>query len=107
MDILIKGMEMPKDCRHCLLKEKIILDGRVMEICKELSDRAVFPFAIERFDGRRNDCPLIALPEHGRCIDADRMLKEQRELSKEVRMLSAVVPTGAIENAPTILEASI
>lgn len=90
MDILIKGMEMPTD------------DILRIEICPNGQVNRIVGWAISE----KRNAIAIALTKHGRCIDADRLLKEQRELSKEVRMLSAVVPTGAIENAPTVLEAS-
>ena len=49
MSLLIRGMEMPKNCFICPFKN--------LEICDE-------------------DCPLIEVPPHGRLIDADAMLND-------------------------------
>lgn len=48
MSILIKGMEMPKNCAKCLLKASCI--HRIY------------------MGVRPSDCPLIELPPHGRLI---------------------------------------
>lgn len=47
MSVLIKGMEMPKNCHECPLL-----------------------YATSLCDGSK-DCPLILVPPHGRLIDAD------------------------------------
>ena len=48
-DILVKNIEMPKDCLSCPIKE-----------CEE---------AYELMDGRPNGCPLILVPEHNDLAD--------------------------------------
>ena len=65
MSILIKGMEMPKGCKDCLIKDFDYYDycpllHRTVEHCG---------------DERLPDCPLIEIPPHGRLIDGD-ALKE-------------------------------
>ena len=59
MSIIIKGMEMPKNCRDCGIEQEGFwcgaLDGYQNTRC----------FTNER----REDCPLVELPPHGRLID--------------------------------------
>ena len=67
MSILIKGMEMPKDCPYCSLAHwnfKNEFTG--CEIVKKY-------FSTEELyaEGRPEFCPLVPVPPHGRLIDAD------------------------------------
>ena len=54
MSILIRGMEMPKNCTGC-------------PICCGL------PYQHRDVKGRRPDCPLVELPPHGRLGDLDKL----------------------------------
>lgn len=65
MSILIKGMEMPKSCRACPLATRFF-DGE--DVCSMLGT-----YVHDR--DREDDCPLGAVPPHGRLIDADEFLK--------------------------------
>lgn len=56
MSILIRGMDMPKNCTGC-------------PICCGL------PYQHRDVKGRRPDCPLIELPPHGRLGDLDELYK--------------------------------
>ncbi len=62
MSVLIKGMEMPKNCHSCPMC--------LMRFCqagdRELSKQETRPNA-----KRPEDCPLVEIPPHGRLIDAD------------------------------------
>lgn len=49
MSVIVKGMEMPKNCTCC-------------PICCGL------PYQHRDEKGRRPDCPLVELPPHGRLI---------------------------------------
>ena len=57
MSILIKGMDMPKNCHQCFY----FASG-----CK----------CNKHNNGRPSDCPLIELPPHGRLIDADALTQQ-------------------------------
>ena len=94
-DLLIKNMEMPKCCYSdswsedgtCLFHFFSYEGGSHCSIseCKPLKTK------------RPMDCPLVALPPHGRLIDADVLpIKDEW----------AYVGTNAIWDAPTVLEAS-
>ena len=59
MSIIVKGMEIPKNCTHC---DYIGLNVAIG--CPVMSG----------VNGRATDCPLVELPEkHGKLIDADVM----------------------------------
>lgn len=69
MSILIKGMEMPKNCKEC----------KMWSICECLNDFEDFEsicYAVEDGDlVRDKNCPLIELPPHGRLGDLDELYK--------------------------------
>ena len=61
MSILIKGMEMPQNCRTC----PMLFDGHSYRWCNITGES----LGIEEADNGRNEyCPLIELPPHGRLI---------------------------------------
>ena len=69
-DILIKGMEMPKNCRTCLM----LFDGHNYRWCNITGES----LGIEETDNGRDEyCPLIELPPHGRLI-AEKTITEIR-----------------------------
>ena len=68
-DILIKNMEMPKSCLIC-----------VCDMPKGNCDLWRNQTPEEHRRERHPDCPLIEVPPHGRLIDADAFIAEQRHL---------------------------
>ena len=107
MSVLIKGMEMPKNCHSCPMC--------LMRFCqagdRELSKQETRPNA-----KRPEDCPLVELPPHGRLIDADalRLLydfsgyKPTGDMTEEEfdrLMCRLPVIRAIIDEAPTIIEA--
>jgi len=95
MSILIKGMEMPKDCQAC----NFGYDGCCL---------AMNPIQTRdwRYEDNAKHCPLIELQPHGRLIDADALKIEDGWIA-ELRGHSNVqfVYANDIINAPTIIEA--
>jgi len=79
MSILIKGMEMPKNCEECPLSlyqhSPCWKNGGVMD-----------------WENRPNWCPLISIPPHGRLIDRDAL---------------TLFGQIATRDAPTIIEAEV
>lgn len=65
MSVLIKGMEMPENCREC----RFGYDDKCF---------AEQPFH-RFFVGDTHKCPLIELPTHGRLIDADALEQEAQK----------------------------
>ena len=67
MDILIKGMEMPKYCRGCRFESSSI-HGQYCIVTKRHTRLDDNEYGIKR----HISCPLVALPEHGNLIDGDK-----------------------------------
>ena len=84
VSILIRGMEMPKNCIDCAFG----WNGW----CHRINSRAFV-----EVDMRRHDCPLVELPKHGRLIDAGAL-----EDSLPVNYPSVLF---AIHDAPTVIPA--
>lgn len=104
MSILIRGREMPENCQEC--------------VC--LNDEYFYCQAVgrqpqdENVISRRPDwCPLVAVPQHGRLIDADALMKEIQETCKRLYGtddINTASPTLSafklyIGEAPTVIEA--
>lgn len=69
-DIVIRGMEMPKDCLSCPL----MVDRYETDACALQSQDA--NEAAESWDDLKRGCPLVPLPEcHGRLV-----IKEDDEI---------------------------
>lgn len=69
-DILIRGMDMPKDCGHC----RFAVDGW----CYAYGKPNITALAN---DGITNFCPLVPLPEgHGGLVDARELLHDNEGL---------------------------
>ena len=102
MSILIKGMEMPKNCADCKLTDSEYCTCVLMAFYDD--DYYVGCYSIDRAPW----CPLIELPPHGRLIDADAFFElldggydldfdEVPETKRELLRM--------INDAPTIIEA--
>ena len=103
MSMLIKGMEMPKNCLWCPLQYFGFCQVTKTDVNSDLGRRA-------------DDCPLVELPDkHGRLVDADELWKK---MSKYTDNMGAKMPFGdddsmihrdsacfMIESADTIIEA--
>lgn len=91
MSILIKGMEMPKDCFNCRFHKSLYCT--LTDICTNTAQ----------------GCPLVALPDkHGRLIDADELkanIHMEGYRGYRARDDGAVTTFNYINDAPTIIEA--
>ena len=88
MSVLIKGMQMPKNCSEC----PVALSGKYCRINQTYTTYIKLPI-------RPNHCPLVELPEHhGRLIDGDK-------LSDKMRGKWTVYDYEALGTIPTIIEA--
>lgn len=101
MSVMIKGMEMPRGCNVCQLRDlcfdyyicraKKLDDGRYLDV-----DDVV--------DRRHRYCPLVDIPTpHGRLIDADEIEKCVHEWYD----VGEYVFADTIRNADTIIEAEV
>ena len=103
-DILIKNMEMPKDCYGCQF-----LDAETM-FCNLTGERVTHD---EGQFQRMDFCPLVEVKLHGRLIDADRLANEIGALEYKGQYVNEGMYDFGIAdawkltvNAPTVLEAS-
>ena len=98
MDILIKGMEMPKTCRRCMEMEIPIQ-------CRVKKEEPIT--AVMSGYNRPSDCPLVAIPEHGDLIERDKLIGKASDECGGMSYEDALhVVLRCIENAPVILESS-
>lgn len=104
--VYIKDMEMPKNCLACdWCAHTIPADNY---ICYRLN-RAVIGVAKEDVDETVNACcPLVPVPPHGKCIDADALIKEltldDEDDNSGASLLMAIF-LEVLKAAPTIIEA--
>lgn len=99
MDILIKGMEMPKDCISCPFFDGSWCKAQPIDNWRTSNYR---PSKGER----QVTCPLVALPEHGRLIsDTDVKALFRSGLSLDTDSDIDHV-CGLIDGLPTIVEAT-
>ncbi len=108
MSVLIKGVEMPKNCTECscLNDEYWSCQASAMELFGEGADKK-----------RPNWCPLVPVPPHGRLIDADAVIKgiETDAIWKynAINEYDSGIRSGAravmrsVRNAPTIIPAEV
>lgn len=90
MSVLIKDMELPKNCSEC----PVALCGKYCRINQTHTTYRELPI-------RPDHCPLVELPEHhGRLIDADALVAESLADGAY-----GYVGTKEIYDAPTIVEA--
>ena len=91
MSILIKGMDMPKDCSYCILANKHI---------NGLCEAKYYC----RLEADYEHCPLIEIPTpHGRLIDGDEF-KSWVDDWYDCTDIGNIVESW-IDERPTILEA--
>ena len=66
MSVYIRGMEMPPSCCACNLCTKYLFE--TPPFCDVTMKR------IKDWSKRSDDCPVIPVPDHGRLIDADKLM---------------------------------
>lgn len=93
MSILIKDMEMPTCCRACWLKMNCD-DCEGWEcVCVPLNQQIGYLDDLLA-DKRRDDCPLVPVPPHGRLIDADALRQSIKESIDECHKWADEVESG-------------
>lgn len=115
-DILIKNMEMPDCCNYCV--GMVVYAKDTEGVWKDTCKLTGKPIDLDNRDSRPCDCPLIELPPHGRLVDADALIKRNRESKGiledfkgdptlvNVGYKSVIWEIKDLETAPTVLEAS-
>lgn len=75
MSVLIKGMDMPSECRGCKLMDYDINTGKTW--CFPADAILAEDYKSIDFDGRPDWCPLVEVKEpHGDMIDRDELIKD-------------------------------
>ena len=91
MSVLVKGMEMPKDCNNCPCFEREWFDDDIVGFCKAVK------VWIETYE-RLLNCPLIEISTpHGRLIDADKLARDT--------IYNKYITETILSDAPTVIEA--
>lgn len=81
MSVLIKGMEMPTNCRKCsLYLQSMDSERNVYENCAVTAKSYNWGLTT-----RPLDCPLVEIPPHGRLIDADALINAIVNTPSEVQ----------------------
>lgn len=107
MSILIKGIEMPKNCLNCPM-----CNGNDECVLQSEEDNALFRTWKEQKDG----CPLVEVPApHGRLIDEDsvidailerlQVLRTHKEFIKKHEDIDLIGVMPYIAKIPTVIEA--
>lgn len=98
MSILIRGMEMPKNCAGCEFHGRMDDPIVAQHWCKKTGENILTPY-----NGRGKDCPLGEFPEqHGRLGDLDRL----EQMFADMPFYSAEDAAQIIRLAPTIIPES-
>lgn len=86
-DLLIKGMEMPRNCIECPISRcEMWKFNKNMDSC------------------RPNDCPIVEIRPHERCIDADALIGSAYEIQRQTHVSFPEALAQAFMDAPTVLE---
>ena len=98
MSILIKGMQIPKNCSDCTFNYDMM--SCIITGTRWWSDSMVL-MDFDCQESRLYDCPLVELPKHhGRLIDEDEIIIPSLSSWSDQAMVA-----DAIQDAPTIIEA--
>lgn len=103
MGVYIKGMEMPKNCRACRLKMNCDDCEGFECVCLPLHTQIGYLNDLLT-DKRRDDCPLVLVPPHGRLIEKNAVF----ELIQSVPSVDKLLPVEfmkALYKIPTVIEA--
>ena len=102
-DILIRGMEMAKNCKLCKLF--------VRPFCSYLDDIVSIPKYTDPIVGKRHEyCPLVEVPPHGDLIDRNNLLEkacyDYNEATHDYNHFRIVFEDDIID-APVIIEGNM
>lgn len=104
MSVIVKGMEMPKNCAECKM-------WSICDCLKEFDDYESLLYAVDDGDWViADDCPLIELPSHGRLGDLDALQKQVENTIQDAHMSllwkqGMMYAHGLVEASKTVIEA--
>ena len=100
MSVIIKGMQMPKNCAECpFMALANNSDGRLLEFC---SVSEMFVLGIET--QRDPKCPLIELPPHGRLIEESALKRYAKDVVLANGAKHRCIDATILWEIPTIIE---
>lgn len=80
MSVLIKGMDMPKNCWECFVEHSLNVDVVGFGGHCPFGERIVSSEEFDAKAGIHPDCPFVEVPTpHGRLIDADKLERDIEE----------------------------
>ena len=110
MSVYIKGMEMPSGCAECPLEMYYFNTGETR--CRVTNKTLETSYRPTSYEKRDSDCPLIPVPDHGRLVDADALIKKTAENMDEAKKAdnydwwnACSVVGDFVMDAPTIIPA--
>lgn len=112
MSVLIKGMDMPKDCSGCCIS--FAMEGHYCQAVLEPNDAVEGGMAWKEtlVNERPSWCPLVELPEkHGRLVEAEIVWREfTNAILDESQKTQCIRATSneiwdVLRKVPTIIEA--
>ena len=106
MGIIIKGVQMPSECRECPLCQYYVTVGETR--CRRTGEVLASGFRTIKFSGRSEHCQLAELPEkHGRLVDVDALIAKYGDWYTEEGKEEGFIGTlkMLLEDAPTVVEA--
>ena len=104
MSILIKGLIMPSCCDGCTFSDWSNLHQTAS--CKLHDyDPCFADHSREYTDKRADFCPLVEIPEHGRLIDLDKLLRDATRYVSYPPHYEQMLARSEVEHAPTVIEA--
>ena len=108
MSVIIKGMEMPKNCAFCPLSEyRNSSLGQILD-CKQIGTVGTPSRDTHNVLKRRHpNCPLIEVPTpHGRLVDIKSVEDGKfTTVSNEYQRWWNGALDSVVDNAPTVIEA--
>ena len=107
MSVLVKGMQMPNNCRNCPME----VAGWCFALLPKSEDEEDFAEEVDtEAEGRPSWCPLVEVPTpHGRLADADaldeKVYKHYKTLKISRYDKDLVLHYTDVSMAPTVIEA--
>lgn len=96
--VIVRGMEMPKDCSKCPCFQYNMFNDDIDGYCKALKTKIIYS------DEHRPSCPLIEIPTpHGRLVDADKLFEEINIADEYGADMSDIL--RLVIDAPTVIKA--
>ncbi len=92
MGVYIKGMEMPQGCFFCICNKHLDPDT---DMC--ILTRDAFDSTFRVVEHRRDDCPLVPVPEpHGRLVDLNALYEKFVRLENEAMQALKTTNAGSV-----------